>query len=84
MMNIIKVAIVSGIGCSGRVAGYLHLDSFHTPTDAPFPSPPDSSWPIRVRRWWVYSGDGDLFAIGGNHLIHAAGATWISRSFAVK
>jgi 2-oxoglutarate ferredoxin oxidoreductase subunit beta len=25
-----KVAVVSGIGCTGRVAGYLHLDSFHT------------------------------------------------------
>ena len=25
-----KVAIVSGIGCTGRVAGYMNLDSFHT------------------------------------------------------
>src|ERR1044071_8536771 len=25
-----KVAIVSGIGCTGRVAGYARLDSFHT------------------------------------------------------
>ena len=25
-----RVAVVSGIGCSGRVAGYLKLDSFHT------------------------------------------------------
>ncbi|MBW2262312.1 MAG: 2-oxoacid:ferredoxin oxidoreductase subunit beta, partial [Deltaproteobacteria bacterium] len=25
-----KVAIVSGIGCTGRVAGYLEFDSFHT------------------------------------------------------
>src|SRR4051812_702640 len=25
-----KVSVVSGIGCSGRVAGYLNLDSFHT------------------------------------------------------
>ena len=25
-----KVAVVSGIGCTGRVAGYIHLDSFHT------------------------------------------------------
>jgi len=24
------VAVVSGIGCTGRVAGYLNLDSFHT------------------------------------------------------
>ncbi len=25
-----KVAVVSGIGCTGRVAGYKKLDSFHT------------------------------------------------------
>jgi 2-oxoglutarate ferredoxin oxidoreductase subunit beta len=24
------LAVVSGIGCSGRVAGYTKLDSFHT------------------------------------------------------
>jgi 2-oxoglutarate/2-oxoacid ferredoxin oxidoreductase subunit beta len=29
-VNLDKVSIVSGIGCSGRVAGYLNLDSFHT------------------------------------------------------
>ena len=28
--NLDKVAIVSGIGCTGRVAGYANLDSFHT------------------------------------------------------
>jgi len=25
-----KVAVVSGIGCTGRIAGYVRLDSFHT------------------------------------------------------
>jgi len=25
-----KVIVVSGIGCAGRVAGYIKLDSFHT------------------------------------------------------
>ena len=25
-----KVSIVSGIGCTGRVAGYMKLDAFHT------------------------------------------------------
>jgi 2-oxoglutarate ferredoxin oxidoreductase subunit beta len=25
-----KVSVVSGIGCSGRAAGYLKLDGFHT------------------------------------------------------
>jgi len=35
-----NVAIVSGIGCTGRVAGYVKQDSFHTRTAARFPSPP--------------------------------------------
>ncbi|GAH64780.1 unnamed protein product, partial [marine sediment metagenome] len=25
-----KLVVVSGIGCTGRVAGYIKLDSFHT------------------------------------------------------
>ena len=25
-----KICMVSGIGCSGRAAGYVNLDSFHT------------------------------------------------------
>ena len=29
-LDLDKVAIVSGIGCTGRVAGYVKLDSFHT------------------------------------------------------
>ena len=29
-VNLDKVAVVSGIGCTGRVAGYARLDSFHT------------------------------------------------------
>ena len=29
-LDLKNVAIVSGIGCTGRVAGYMNLDSFHT------------------------------------------------------
>lgn len=67
-----KLHVVSGIGCTGRVAGYVRLDSFHTTHGRAIPfatglalSRPDS-------KIVVYSGDGDLFAIGGNHIIHAA------------
>lgn len=63
---------VSGIGCTGRVAGYLSLDSFHTTHGRAIPyaiglkaANPD----LQVS---VISGDGDLSSIGGNHLIHAA------------
>ncbi len=67
-----KVAIVSGIGCSGRVAGYLKLDSFHTTHGRAIPFATGLKLANPSMQVVVYSGDGDLFAIGGNHLIHAA------------
>ena len=67
-----KVAIVSGIGCSGRVAGYLRLDSFHTTHGRAIPFATGLKLARPELQVVVYSGDGDLSAIGGNHLIHAA------------
>jgi 2-oxoglutarate ferredoxin oxidoreductase subunit beta len=31
------VSIISGIGCTGRIAGYINLDSFHTTHGRPIP-----------------------------------------------
>lgn len=67
-----KVAIVSGIGCTGRVAGYLNLDSFHTTHGRPIPFATGLKLANPDLKVVVYSGDGDLTAIGGNHFIHAA------------
>jgi len=67
-----KVAIVSGIGCSGRVAGYVNLDSFHTTHGRAIPFATGLKLANPSLNVVVYSGDGDLTAIGGNHLIHAA------------
>jgi 2-oxoglutarate ferredoxin oxidoreductase subunit beta len=67
-----RVAVVSGIGCSGRVAGYLKLDSFHTTHGRAIPFATGLKLANPSLEVVVYSGDGDLFAIGGNHLIHAA------------
>ena len=67
-----KVAIVSGIGCTGRVAGYYTSIPFTPRTGAPFLLPLDLNSPIPSLNVVVYSGDGDLIAIGGNHFIHAA------------
>ncbi|BDG06791.1 2-oxoacid:ferredoxin oxidoreductase subunit beta [Anaeromyxobacter oryzae] len=67
-----KVAIVSGIGCTGRVAGYLKLDSFHTTHGRAIPFATGLQLANPDLKVIVYSGDGDLTAIGGNHLIHAA------------
>lgn len=70
--NLDKVAVVSGIGCTGRVAGYARLDSFHTTHGRAIPFATGLKLANPQLQVVVYSGDGDLTAIGGNHLIHAA------------
>ncbi len=67
-----NVALVSGIGCTGRVAGYVKLDSFHTTHGRAIPFATGMKLANPKLNVIVYAGDGDLFAIGGNHLIHAA------------
>ena len=71
-LDLDKVAIVSGIGCTGRVAGYIKLDSFHTTHGRAVPFATGLKLANPELKVVVFSGDGDLVAIGGNHLIHAA------------
>ena len=63
---------VSGIGCSGRAAGYVNVDSYHTTHGRAIPFALGIAIHKPELRVTVISGDGDLTAIGGNHLIHAA------------
>ena len=67
-----QVAVVSGIGCSGRVAGYVAMDSFHTTHGRAIPFATGLKLANPKLKVVVFSGDGDLIAIGGNHFIHAA------------
>jgi len=67
-----KHVCVSGIGCTGRIAGYLNLDSFHTTHGRAIPFATGLHLVRPDLEVTVISGDGDLFAIGGNHFIHAA------------
>ncbi len=71
-LDLKKVAIVSGIGCTGRAAGYLNLDGFHTTHGRAIPYATGLKLANPDLTVIVFSGDGDLAAIGGNHLIHAA------------
>jgi 2-oxoglutarate ferredoxin oxidoreductase subunit beta len=66
------IAFVSGIGCSGRAAGYVKLDSFHTTHGRAIPFATGLKLANPKLNVVVFSGDGDLATIGGNHLIHAA------------
>jgi 2-oxoglutarate ferredoxin oxidoreductase subunit beta len=67
-----KHVCVSGIGCSGRAAGYVNVDSYHTTHGRALPFALGIAVHNPELNVTVISGDGDLTAIGGNHLIHAA------------
>jgi 2-oxoglutarate ferredoxin oxidoreductase subunit beta len=67
-----RTVVVSGIGCSGRAAGYLNLDTYHTTHGRAIPFATGLKLANPKLKVVVFSGDGDLFAIGGNHIIHAA------------
>ncbi|MFA5787662.1 MAG: 2-oxoacid:ferredoxin oxidoreductase subunit beta [Actinomycetota bacterium] len=67
-----RLTVVSGIGCTGRVAGYVNTDSFHTTHGRAIPFAAGVHTANPDLEVVVFSGDGDLVAIGGNHLIHAA------------
>ena len=67
-----KLAVVSGIGCTGRVAGYVKLDSIHTTHGRAIPVATGLKLANPDLKVVVVSGDGDLTGIGGNHFIHAA------------
>ena len=63
---------ISGIGCTGRVSGYLNLDSYHTTHGRAIAFATGMAVARPELEITVIAGDGDLGVIGGNHLIHAA------------
>jgi 2-oxoglutarate ferredoxin oxidoreductase subunit beta len=71
-VNLDKIVVVSGIGCIGRIAGYINVDSFHTTHGRAIAFATGVKLANPELTVVVISGDGDLFAIGGNHFIHAA------------
>jgi len=71
-INLDKVVTVSGIGCIGRVSGYTNTDAYHTTHGRAIAFATGAKLANPELNVVVISGDGDLFAIGGNHFIHAA------------
>lgn len=71
-VDLASTVMVSGIGCTGRAAGYIKLDSYHTTHGRAIPFATGMKLANPKLNVIVFSGDGDLFAIGGNHFIHAA------------
>jgi len=71
-LNKTNTIIVSGIGCTGRGAAYFNLDSVHGIHGRAIPLAVGIKKINPNLEVIVFSGDGDLLGIGGNHLIHAA------------
>ena len=67
-----QLAIVSGIGCSGRLSAYVDANTFHTTHGRPIAFATGLKLARPDLHVIVITGDGDCLAIGGNHLIHAA------------
>lgn len=67
-----KTMIVSGIGCSSRVPGYMDYNTLHTTHGRALAFATGIKLARPELKVIVLAGDGDIAAIGGNHLIHAA------------
>jgi 2-oxoglutarate ferredoxin oxidoreductase subunit beta len=67
-----NIAMVSGIGCSSRIPGYVKCDSLHTTHGRALPFATGLKVGNPDLDVIVFTGDGDGASIGGNHLIHAA------------
>jgi 2-oxoglutarate ferredoxin oxidoreductase subunit beta len=66
------VVVVSGIGCSARICGYLDFHTLHTIHGRALAFATGIKLSRPELTCLVPMGDGDALAIGGNHLIHAA------------
>src|SRR5512145_2931249 len=67
-----EVALVSGIGCTGRMPVYLDFNTMHTTHGRALAFATGLKLAQPRLKVIVLMGDGDALAIGGNHFIHAA------------
>lgn len=67
-----KIAMISGIGCSSRITGYVDFCTMNTTHGRAIPFATGLKMAKPDMQVIVVMGDGDCSAIGGNHFIHAA------------
>jgi 2-oxoglutarate ferredoxin oxidoreductase subunit beta len=70
-IDVNECVFVGGIGCSSRIIGYIRGDSIHTTHGRPLPVATGIALANPDLKVIVFTGDGDLGAIGGNHFINA-------------
>lgn len=70
-LNPEQLAVVSGIGCSGRISGYINSYGFHGIHGRSLPIAQGLKMANRELTVIASGGDGDGFAIGLGHTIHA-------------
>jgi 2-oxoglutarate/2-oxoacid ferredoxin oxidoreductase subunit beta len=66
-----QLAVISGIGCSGRISGYIHAYGFHGTHGRALPLAQGVKMANRDLTVIAAGGDGDGFAIGMGHTVHA-------------
>lgn len=66
-----QLAVVSGIGCSGRISGYINAYGFHGIHGRALPIAQGVKMANRELTVIASGGDGDGFAIGMGHTVHA-------------
>lgn len=66
-----NVAFISGIGCSGKISGYLHSYAFHGVHGRALPTATAVKLANKDLTVIVAGGDGDGYAIGAGHFLHA-------------
>lgn len=67
-----QIALVSGIGCSGRISTYVDFNTLHTTHGRALAFATGIKLVKPELKVIVVMGDGDAAAIGGNHFVHAA------------
>jgi 2-oxoglutarate ferredoxin oxidoreductase subunit beta len=67
-----EIVMVSGIGCSSRITGYVDFHTMHTIHGRALAFATGVKLARPELKLVVPMGDGDALAIGGNHFIHAA------------
>jgi len=67
-----EIVMVSGIGCSSRISGYVDFHTLHTLHGRALAFATGVKMSLPALNLIVPMGDGDALAIGGNHFIHAA------------